>query len=65
MSGQVDEHGRTAKISTTDPSKVHVILGSDDEWGLSIEGFDEEDFIDDSNQENSILDNDNNEEYKV
>ncbi len=64
VSGQIDEHGRTGKISTADPSKVQVLVGSDDEWGLSIEGFDEEDFLDDSNQENLSLDNDNNEEYK-
>ena len=64
VSGQIDEHGRTGKIGTTDPSKVQVLVGSDDEWGLSIEGFDEEDFMDNSDQENSIQDN-NNDEYKV
>ena len=65
VSGQIDEHGRTAKISTKDPSKVQVLVGSDDEWGLSIEGFDEEDFMDSPEQEDPNLDNDNNEEYRV
>lgn len=65
ISGQIDEHGRTAKISTMDPSKVQVLVGSDDGWGLSMECFDEEDFVDNSNQENSSSNNDNNEEYKA
>ena len=45
ISGQIDEHGRTGKITTADPSKVKILVGSDDEWGLSIESFDEDDFI--------------------
>ena len=65
ISGQIDEHGRTDKISTADPSKVLVLVGSDDEWGLSIEGFDEEDFMNNSEQDSPNQDNDNNEEYKV
>ncbi len=65
ISGQIDEHGRTDKIGTADPSKVQVLVGADDEWGLSIEGFDEEDFLENSNQENTNLDNDNNKEYKA
>ena len=42
-----------------------MLVGSDDEWGLSIEGFDEEDFMDSPEQEDPNLDNDNNEEYRV
>lgn len=65
VSGKIDEHGRTDKIGSADPSKVQVLVGSDDEWGLSIEGFDEEDFLENSDQNNLNLNNDNNEEYKV
>lgn len=61
VTGQVDEHGRTGKIGTSDPSKVQVLLGSDDDWGISIEGFDEEDFVSDENQ----VDKNNNDEYEA
>ncbi len=63
VSGQIDEHGRTGRISTADPSKVQVLVGSNDEWGLSIESFDEDDFLDSQNS-NRISTNINNEEYK-
>ena len=46
IAGQVDEHGRTGKITTADPSQVKVLIGSDEEWGISLEGYDEDDFID-------------------
>ena len=49
VSGQIDEHGRTGRISTADPSKVQVLVGSNDEWGLSIESFDEDHFLDSQN----------------
>jgi len=63
VSGQIDEHGRTGRISTADPSKVQVLVGSNDEWGLSIESFDENDFLDSQNF-NGISTDINNEEYK-
>lgn len=45
VSGQIDEHGRTGKISTLDPSKVQVLVGADEEWDITIEGYDESDFV--------------------
>ena len=45
FSGKLDEHGHTGKISTSDSTKVQVLIGFDEQWGLSVEGFDEEDFI--------------------
>lgn len=63
VSGQIDEHGRTGRISTADPSKVQVLVGSNDEWGLSIESFDENDFLDSQNF-NGISTDINNGEYK-
>lgn len=48
VSGQIDEHGRTGKISTIDPSKVQVLVGTDEEWGITIEGYDESDFVEET-----------------
>jgi hypothetical protein len=48
--GAIDEHGRTEKISTSDPTKVQVLVGSNDEWGLIIDSFDEDDFFADQNK---------------
>lgn len=56
-SGSIDEHGRTGKISTSDPTKVQVLVGSKDEWGLVIDGFDEDDFMTDQNVNDSESDN--------
>lgn len=56
-SGSIDEHGRTGKISTSDPTKVQVLVGSNDEWGLVIDGFDEDDFMTDQNVNDSESDN--------
>lgn len=50
VSGQIDEHGRTGKINTADPSKIQVLIGPDEEWGITIDGFDEEDFLGSSNR---------------
>lgn len=61
-SGQIDEHGRTGKITTADASKVKVLIGSNDDWGLSIDGFDEEDFDDGQDTEESVTDSNNLEE---
>ena len=44
VSGQIDEHGRTGKINTADPSKVQILVGADEEWGITVEGYDEEDY---------------------
>ncbi|RKG30703.1 type VI secretion system Vgr family protein [Acinetobacter tianfuensis] len=49
ISGGIDEHGRTGKISTADPSKVQILVGMDDEWGLSIDGYDVDELIDHNN----------------
>lgn len=49
ISGSLDEHGRTGKISTVDPCYVQILVGADDEWGLSIEGYDEDELIDQNN----------------
>ncbi|OTG76744.1 type VI secretion system protein, partial [Acinetobacter sp. ANC 4169] len=49
ITGGIDEHGRTGKISTVDPSKVQILVGADDEWGLSIEGYDADELIDQNN----------------
>jgi len=56
-SGSIDEHGRTGKISTPDPTKVQVLVGSNDEWGLVIDSFDEDDFLTDQNVNDSETDN--------
>lgn len=56
-SGSIDEHGRTGKISTPDPEKVQVLVGSNDEWGLVIDGFDEEDLMIDQNVNDSESNN--------
>ncbi|MFH3910502.1 type VI secretion system Vgr family protein [Acinetobacter baumannii] len=58
-SGAVDEHGRTGKISSADPTNVQVLIGSDDEWGLLIDSFDADDFLEDQsiNGSNSEIDN--------
>lgn len=61
ISGQIDEHGRTGKISTPEPSKMQVLVGSNDEWGLSIESFDEDDFIEDNDQNGFNSNTENNE----
>ncbi|MCY6412979.1 type VI secretion system Vgr family protein [Acinetobacter sp. VNH17] len=63
-SGTIDEHGRTGKISTSDPTKVQVLVGSDDEWGLVIDSFDEDDFLEDKNVGSRELKIDNNIEDK-
>ncbi|WP_313043742.1 type VI secretion system Vgr family protein [Acinetobacter sp.] len=49
ISGGIDEHGRTGKISTADPSKLQILVGMDDEWGLSIDGYDVDELIDQNN----------------
>ena len=49
ISGPLDEHGRTGKIVTSDPSKVEVLVGLNDEWGLSIQGFDVDDLVEHNN----------------
>jgi len=56
-SGSIDEHGRTGKISTPDPTKVQVLVGSNDEWGLVIDSFDEDDFLADQNVSDSEIEN--------
>lgn len=56
-SGSIDEHGRTGKISTPDPTKVQVLVGSNDEWGLVIDSFDEDDFLIEQNVNDSEMDN--------
>ncbi|MCE6787458.1 hypothetical protein KSA82_20985, partial [Acinetobacter baumannii] len=58
-SGAIDEHGRTGKIGTPDPTNVQVLIGSDDEWGLLIDSFDEDDILEDQsiNSNNSAIDN--------
>ncbi|WP_130804037.1 type VI secretion system Vgr family protein [Acinetobacter ihumii] len=56
-SGSIDEHGRTGKISTPDPTKVQVLVGSNDEWRLIIDSFDEDDFLTDQNVNDSEVDN--------
>lgn len=56
-SGSIDEHGRTGKISTPDPTKVQVLVGSNDEWGLVIDSFDEDDFLADQNVNDSETEN--------
>ena len=64
-SGTVDEHGRTGKINTADPAKVQVLVGSDDEWGLQIESFDEDDFLVNQNNSAENLEMHNNEDQKA
>ena len=54
VAGSIDEHGRTGKINTSDPSKVQILVGSEDDWGISIEGFDEEDYYLESQSSQSI-----------
>jgi uncharacterized protein (DUF2345 family) len=61
-SGTIDEHGRTGKINTADPAKVQVLVGSDDEWGLQIESFDEDDFLVNQNNSAENLEMHNNED---
>jgi len=48
--GQLDEHGRTGKITTSDPSKVEVLVGLDEDWGLSVQGYDIDDWIEHNNK---------------
>ena len=64
-SGTIDEHGRTGKINTADPAKVQVLVGSDDEWGLQIESFDEDDFLVNQNNSAENLEMHNNEDQKA
>ncbi len=56
-SGSIDEHGRTGKITTPDPTQVQVLVGSNDEWGLVIDSFDEDDFLIEQNVNDSETDN--------
>ncbi|WP_038346356.1 type VI secretion system Vgr family protein [Acinetobacter sp. A47] len=56
-SGSIDEHGRTGKITTPDPTQVQVLVGSNDEWGLVIDSFDEDDFWIEQNVNDSETDN--------
>ncbi|MND66322.1 hypothetical protein D3C76_1379140 [compost metagenome] len=64
-SGAVDEHGRTGKISTADPKNVQVLVGgSDDEWGLLIDSFDEDDSLEDQNVNGNNVGLDNNVEAR-
>lgn len=44
--GQLDDHGRTQKIVTSESANMKILVGTDDEWELDIEGYDAEDFID-------------------
>ncbi|MFC6053388.1 hypothetical protein A6M14_07440 [Acinetobacter sp. Ac_877] len=46
--GQLDEHGRTQKIITPESANMKILIGTDDEWGIDMEGYDVEDFIDDN-----------------
>lgn len=50
ISGQLDTHGRTGKITTADPSKVEILVGLNDEWGLSVQGYDVDDLIEQNNK---------------
>ncbi|GAB3050492.1 type VI secretion system Vgr family protein [Acinetobacter apis] len=45
LAGSIDEHGRTGKITTGSSSKVKVLVGTDDDWGIHVEGKDKEDFM--------------------
>ena len=49
ISGQLDEHGRTKKMTTADPSKIEVLVGLNDDWGLNVQGYDVEDLIEHNN----------------
>ena len=49
VSGQLDAHGRTGKITTADPSKVEVLVGLDEYWGLSVQGYDIDNLIEHNN----------------
>ncbi|OTG55813.1 type VI secretion system protein [Acinetobacter sp. ANC 4204] len=64
IAGVIDEHGRTGKINTSDPTKVQVLVGSDDEWGLRVESFDEDDFSIDKNVNGENLEINHNENNK-
>jgi uncharacterized protein (DUF2345 family) len=59
-SGVIDEHGRTGKIGTPDPTNVQVLIGSDDEWGLLIDSFDEDDSLENQNVNGNNVGFDNN-----
>ena len=50
ISGQLDAHGRTGKITTADSSKVEILVGLNDEWGLSVQGYDVDDLIEQNNK---------------
>ena len=64
IAGVIDEHGRTGKINTSDPTKVQVLVGSDGEWGLRVESFDEDDFSIDKNVNGENLEINHNENNK-
>ncbi|WP_110975799.1 type VI secretion system Vgr family protein [Acinetobacter sp. WCHAc060042] len=64
IAGVIEEHGRTGKINTSDPTKVQVLVGSDDEWGLRVESFDEDDFSIDKNVNGENLEINHNENNK-
>ncbi|MEK5771240.1 type VI secretion system Vgr family protein [Acinetobacter variabilis] len=49
ISGQLDEHGRTKKMTTADPSKIEVLVGLNDDWELNVQGYDVEDLIEHNN----------------
>ena len=45
ISGNLDEHGRTQRINTTENENYDILIGANEEWTISIDdGSEDDDF---------------------